>query len=181
MLYQSCWNNLVTGLIVHQTCYKLSTTCSKLVPTNSEQTVRIHLADKLLQQHCYKSAAGLFQLARIYACAKTWRLLQLLHAAPQDNLAFREAFGNVNMAWNILWDRMRYDLEWLKTRFLYHIRILSLGIKCGYDLEWLEKRFLYHIRILSFGIKCGYDLESTFHKNLLYPSVRPSVRPYVRP
>ena len=44
--------------------------------------------------------------------------------------------------------------------------------KCGYDLKWLETRFIYHIHILSFGIKCGYYLENTFHKNLLYPSVR---------
>ena len=27
-------------------------------------------------------------------------LLQLLRAAPQDNLVLREAFGNVDMAWN---------------------------------------------------------------------------------
>ena len=32
----------------------------------------------------------------------------------------------------------------------------------------------------SFWIKRGYDLESTFHKNLLYPSVRPlRIRPSV--
>jgi hypothetical protein len=30
--------------------------------------VRTHPVDKLLEQHCYKSAAGLLQLARFYVC-----------------------------------------------------------------------------------------------------------------
>jgi hypothetical protein len=30
--------------------------------------VRTHPVDKLLEQHCYKSAAGLLQLVRFYAC-----------------------------------------------------------------------------------------------------------------
>ena len=33
-----------------------------------EQAVRTHPVDKLLEQHCYKSAAGLLQLVRFYAC-----------------------------------------------------------------------------------------------------------------
>jgi hypothetical protein len=30
--------------------------------------VRTHPVDKLLEQHCYKSAAGLLQLVRFYVC-----------------------------------------------------------------------------------------------------------------
>jgi hypothetical protein len=30
--------------------------------------VRTHPVDKLLEQHCYKSAAGLLQLVRSYVC-----------------------------------------------------------------------------------------------------------------
>jgi hypothetical protein len=30
--------------------------------------VRIHPVDKLLEQHCYKSAAALLQLVRFYVC-----------------------------------------------------------------------------------------------------------------
>jgi hypothetical protein len=31
--------------------------------------VRTHPVDKLLEQHCYKSAAGLLQLVRFYVCS----------------------------------------------------------------------------------------------------------------
>ena len=94
------------------------------------------------------------------------------------------------------WIKRGYGLEWLKKRFLYHIRVLSYWIKRGYDLEWLEKRFLYHNRVLSFWIKRGYDLE-WLEKRFLYHNrvlsfwikrgydlewlVRPSlIRPYPR-
>ena len=30
--------------------------------------MRTHPVDKLLEQHCYKSAAGLLQLVRLYVC-----------------------------------------------------------------------------------------------------------------
>ena len=44
------------------------------------QAVRTHPVDKLLEQHCYKSAAGLLQLVRFYVCTtrvKTHKLLQI--------------------------------------------------------------------------------------------------------
>ena len=31
--------------------------------------MRTHPVDKLLEQHCYKSAAGLLQLVRFYVCS----------------------------------------------------------------------------------------------------------------
>ena len=31
--------------------------------------MRTHPVDKLLEQHCYESAAGLLQLVRFYACS----------------------------------------------------------------------------------------------------------------
>jgi hypothetical protein len=58
----------------------LGTTCNKSVELNNlvtsyqrpvdnlstswEQAVRTHPVDKLLEQHCYKSAAGLLQIVR---------------------------------------------------------------------------------------------------------------------
>jgi hypothetical protein len=36
--------------------------------TNWKQAVRTHPVDKLLEQHCYKSAAGLLQLESFYVC-----------------------------------------------------------------------------------------------------------------
>jgi hypothetical protein len=44
--YRTCWNNLLRVCWPHQPCYKMITTCSKLV-NNWEQTVRTHLVDKL--------------------------------------------------------------------------------------------------------------------------------------
>ena len=32
--------------------------------------MRTHPVDKLLEQHCYKSAAGLLQLVRFYVCIR---------------------------------------------------------------------------------------------------------------
>jgi hypothetical protein len=65
------------------TCYFI-TTCNKSVELNNlvascqqavdnlstsrEQAVRTHIVDKLLEQHCYKSAAGLLQLVRFHVC-----------------------------------------------------------------------------------------------------------------
>ena len=37
--------------------------------------MRTHPVDKLLEQHCYKSAAGLLQLVRFYVCSRTKPLL----------------------------------------------------------------------------------------------------------
>ena len=36
--------------------------------TSWEQAVRTHPVDKLLEQHCYKSAASLLQFVRFYVC-----------------------------------------------------------------------------------------------------------------
>jgi hypothetical protein len=38
--------------------------------TSWEQAVRTHPIDKLLEQHCYKSAAGLLQLVCFYVCTR---------------------------------------------------------------------------------------------------------------
>ena len=38
--------------------------------TSREQAVRTHPIDKLLEQHCYKSAAGLLQLVHFYVCRR---------------------------------------------------------------------------------------------------------------
>ena len=51
-------NNLVTSF--QQAVDNLS--------TSWEQAMQTHLVDKLLEQHCYKSAAGLLQPVRFYVC-----------------------------------------------------------------------------------------------------------------
>jgi hypothetical protein len=78
------------------TCWQVvGTTCNESVELNNliasyqqtvhnlltswEQAVRTHPVDKLLEQHCYKSAAaGLLQLVRSHVCswqvARFWRL-----------------------------------------------------------------------------------------------------------
>ena len=43
--------------------------------------MRTHPVDKLLERHCYKSVAGLLQLARFYVCR-----FRILNAKDCDNL-----------------------------------------------------------------------------------------------
>jgi hypothetical protein len=43
--------------------------------TSWEQAVRTHPVDKMLVQHCYKSAAGLLQLVRFYVCTTNVKLV----------------------------------------------------------------------------------------------------------
>jgi hypothetical protein len=60
---------LVTSLLNSTTTHVAS--CQQAVnnlSTSLEQAVRTHPVDKLLEQHCYKSAAGLLQLVRFYVC-----------------------------------------------------------------------------------------------------------------
>jgi hypothetical protein len=48
------------------------------MPTSWEQAVRTHPVDKLLEQYCYKFAAGLLQFVRFYVCSsadKPWQLI----------------------------------------------------------------------------------------------------------
>ena len=60
----NCWNKSVElnnlAASCHQAVDKLS--------TSWEQAARTHPVDKLLEQHCCKSAAGLLQLVRYYVC-----------------------------------------------------------------------------------------------------------------
>jgi hypothetical protein len=63
---------LVTSLFIELN--NLVASCQQAVDnlsTSWEQTVRTHPVDKLLEQHCYKSAAGLLQLVRFYVCSWT--------------------------------------------------------------------------------------------------------------
>jgi hypothetical protein len=60
-LVTSQLNNLVASC--QQAIDNLSTSCEQLA-------VRTHPVYKLLEQHCYKSAAGLLQLVRFCMCSK---------------------------------------------------------------------------------------------------------------
>ena len=59
---------LLEQLVTIQPCSKLSTNPVDDLSTSLEQAVRTHPVDKLLEQHCYKSATGLLQLVRFYTC-----------------------------------------------------------------------------------------------------------------
>jgi hypothetical protein len=43
--YRSCWNNLLRVCWPHQLCYKMITTCARLV-NNLEQAVRVDLVNE---------------------------------------------------------------------------------------------------------------------------------------
>ena len=74
-------------VVTHKLLQVVATTCNKSIELNNlvarceqavdnlsaswEQAVRTNPVDKLLEQHCYKSAAGLLQLVRFYVCTKT--------------------------------------------------------------------------------------------------------------
>jgi hypothetical protein len=60
--------------------------------TSWEQAVRTHPVDKLLGQHCYKSAAGLLQLVRFTCVEDDTKNLppntRLLHIMTRMNIIF---------------------------------------------------------------------------------------------
>ena len=70
---QACYKfvdiNLVTALS-GQRCYKFVNKLPQDCWNKLSQAVRTHHGDKLLEQHCYKFAAGLLQLVRFYACTQ---------------------------------------------------------------------------------------------------------------
>jgi hypothetical protein len=66
--YQTCWNNDLNCMGVcwsHQPCYKMITTCSRLV-TNWEQAVRKHLDDKLWEFHARNAQSHSCHLGEQY-------------------------------------------------------------------------------------------------------------------
>ena len=75
-LVPSCWqacykfvgDNLATAFS-GQPCYKIVNKLQQVCWNKLSQAVRTHPGDKLLEQHCYKSAAGLLQLVRFYVCS----------------------------------------------------------------------------------------------------------------
>jgi hypothetical protein len=81
--------------VVGTTCNKsvelnnLVASCQQAVDnlsTSWEQAVLTHPDDKLLEQHCYMSAAGLLQLVRFYVCTATqFTFLNNSHAYARIN------------------------------------------------------------------------------------------------
>jgi hypothetical protein len=65
--------------------------------------VRTHPVHKLLEQHCYKSAAGLLRLVPVYAC-----ILAILHDVPES---VRFSFGSDNMTIRSLISRQMSSLQ----------------------------------------------------------------------
>jgi hypothetical protein len=80
-LLQTCYNNLLQhchdslGTSRSTSCYKSVNKLLQVRHNKLLSAVRRHLVDKLLVQTCYKSAAGLLQVVRFYACIrlKEWR------------------------------------------------------------------------------------------------------------
>ena len=89
----SCWNKQQVVNKPWTTYYKVDN-----LSTSSEQAVRTHPDDKLLEQHCYTSSAGLLQLMKIRPCLKKTSLLSVMfwsgvkadfqssHEAPRSSL-----------------------------------------------------------------------------------------------
>jgi hypothetical protein len=82
-------------LLEQKTCNKsvelnnLVTSCQQAVDnlsTSWEQAVRTHPVDKLLEQNCHKSAAGLLQLVRFYVCKIDGQHLCSLHKIGENQL-----------------------------------------------------------------------------------------------
>jgi hypothetical protein len=73
-LLQTCYNNLLQhchdslGTSRSTSCYKSVNKLLQVRHNKLLSAVRRHLVDKLLVQTCYKSAAGLLQVVRFYAC-----------------------------------------------------------------------------------------------------------------
>jgi hypothetical protein len=77
----SCWQNCNKSVELNN----LVASCQPAVDnlsTSWEQAVRTHSVDKLLEQHCYKSAAGLLQLVRftyVTECNRQTRHVKISH------------------------------------------------------------------------------------------------------
>jgi hypothetical protein len=75
-LLQTCYNNLLQhchdslGTSRSTSCYKSVNKLLQVRHNKLLSAVRRHLVDKLLVQTCYKSAAGLLQVVRFYACSR---------------------------------------------------------------------------------------------------------------
>jgi hypothetical protein len=78
--YQTCWNNLLRVCRPHQPCYKMITTCSRLV-NNWEQAVRTHLLDNLWD---------------FYACTSNESLQYSLHSSAFWMMVFKAHFSPFN-------------------------------------------------------------------------------------
>ena len=72
--YQTCQNDLVTGLICHQSCYKLLTACSKLDTTNGNKQCEHNLStacEQIRITSCLQTCEN--RRVRFYVCMKMVR------------------------------------------------------------------------------------------------------------
>jgi hypothetical protein len=73
-LYQTCQNDLVTGLICHQSCYKLLTACSKLDTTTGNKQCEHNLSTACEQIRIQVVCrSDLWKRVRFYVCMKMVR------------------------------------------------------------------------------------------------------------
>jgi hypothetical protein len=102
----SCWQNCNKSVELNN----LVASCQPAVDnlsTSWEQAVRTHPVDKLLEQHCYKSAAGLLQLVRFYVCNRQTTHVKISHLVAslptnRQQVVFALLVPSCQQVWNNL-------------------------------------------------------------------------------
>ena len=97
------------------------------MPRHVQQAVRTHPVDKLLERHCYKSAAGLLQLVRFYVCSASTRHQPLAYSTTPGTTKSLELSHLANVLERCL-DLVQYAT--LHTlRFYWPIFLQSRALK----------------------------------------------------
>jgi hypothetical protein len=122
LLLELCW--------AQQLCSKLS--------TSWEQAVRTYPVDKLLEQHCYKSAAGLLQRVCFYVCENARGFLNYI-----DPVTTSHRIQNFNLSQQSQINVSRYRcFLGLKANSLLIVWLLHLlgprGQRYAEHHRWLE-------------------------------------------
>jgi hypothetical protein len=89
LLLTTCWqivelqddNKLLEQLWAQQLCSELSQQAIDNLTRSWKQAMWTHPVDKLLEQHCYKSAAGLLQHVHFYVCTRV-KISHLVASLP---------------------------------------------------------------------------------------------------
>jgi hypothetical protein len=103
--------------------------------TSLEQAVRTYPVNMLLEQYCYKSAAGLLQLVRFYVCIlERYGTLRISKYSPQN--------GALNLYVGHLQNARLPSSEVLHTPLYLH----GLGV----HLSWITTPENKYIHIFSF-------------------------------
>jgi hypothetical protein len=106
--------------------------------------VRTHPVDKLLEQHCYKSAAGLLQLVR-FSCVISSTLTQILFSFHQGRRVEKTHMQTLASQLLSLFDRewgltfsteSTYKIRWWKSNSSDHI-LQWVIVRASAAISWL--------------------------------------------